>query len=89
MPNVNLQIRQGLPPIRAYVDDLTSTIPLLRKIYENITWARKKFKPTMSRSIAIIRGKPVYQSFHTGHSILLVSEQPVKRRWNNQTSIFK
>ena len=82
-----------LPPIRAYMDDLTTlttTIPctkrLLGKLQENIDWARMKFKPSKSRSISIVEGKLVEHRFRIGETdIPLVSELPVKSlgRWYN------
>lgn len=60
------QLKSGLrlPPIRAYMDDVTTltlTIPctrrLLRKLQENIEWARMKFKPNKFRSLSIVKGK--------------------------------
>ncbi|CAM4720493.1 unnamed protein product [Leuciscus chuanchicus] len=84
---------QRLPPIRAYMDDmttLTSTIActkrLLAKLHSNITWARMKLKPSKSRSISIIKGKLTDQRFNINETpIPLVSEQPVKSlgRWYN------
>ena len=81
-----LKCGQRLPPIRAYMDDmttLTSTIActkrLLGKLHDNITWARMKFKPSKSRSISIIKGKLTDQRFHINNTpIPLVSELPVK-----------
>ncbi|KAJ8414647.1 hypothetical protein AAFF_G00038490 [Aldrovandia affinis] len=53
-----------LPPIRAYMDDMTTltttaacTRRLLGKLQENIKWARVKIKPNKSRSISIIKGE--------------------------------
>ena len=77
---------QRLPPIRAYMDDmttLTSTVActkhLLGKLHANITWARMKFKPSKSRSISIVKGKLTDQRFHINNApIPLVSELPVK-----------
>lgn len=52
-----------LPLLRACIDDittLTTTVPctrkLLRKLEENISWARIKIKPSKSRSISIVKG---------------------------------
>ncbi|KAJ8346703.1 hypothetical protein SKAU_G00281040 [Synaphobranchus kaupii] len=57
------RLRQQLPPIRAYMDDittLTTTVPctkrLLTKLHQNITWARMKIKPSKCRSISIVKG---------------------------------
>ncbi len=79
------------PPIRAYMDDvttLTSTIActkrLLVNLYANITWAHMKLKPSKSRSISIVRGKLVDQRFHIDETpIPTVLEMPVKSlgRW--------
>ncbi|KAG7483186.1 hypothetical protein JOB18_042173 [Solea senegalensis] len=66
-----LQHGQQLPPIHTYMyvlTILTSTMCLLEKLNENITWARMKFKPTKSRRISIIRGELVDQRFHITHS---------------------
>ena len=84
-----------LPPVRAYMDDLTTlttTVPctkrLLGKLQENIEWARMKFKPSKSRSISIVAGKLTKQRFSIGETpIPLVSELPVKSlgRWYNDS----
>ena len=59
-----------LPPIRAYMDDMTtmtSTAPctrrLLDKLNSNLQWARMKVKPSKSRSISIVKGKVVDKRF--------------------------
>ncbi len=88
-----LQSGQRLPPVHAYMDDmttLTSTIActkrLLVKLHANITWARMKLKPSKSRSISIVRGKLVDQRFHIDETpIPTVLEMPVKSlgRWYN------
>lgn len=80
-----------LPPLRAYMDDittLTTTVPctrrLLRKLEENISWARMKIKPSKSRSISIVKGTLSDLKFFIGEdAIPTVSEQPVKSlgRW--------
>ncbi|XP_078458809.1 uncharacterized protein LOC144723905 [Lampetra planeri] len=80
-----------LPPLRAYMDDittLTTTVPctrrLLRKLEENISWARMKIKPSKSRSISIVKGVLCDLKFFIGDDqIPTVSEQPVKSlgRW--------
>ena len=84
-----------LPPIRAYMDDLTTlttTVPctkrLLGKLQENITWARMRFKPSKSRSISIVGGKLVNKRFLIGETqIPTISEMPVKSlgRWYNES----
>ncbi|MBN3281348.1 GCIP protein, partial [Polyodon spathula] len=80
-----------LPPIRAYMDDITTvtttvacTNRLLGKLTNNIEWAQMQFKPTKSRSISIIKGKVVDKTFFiNGEAIPTVSEKPVKSlgRW--------
>ncbi|KAL6484312.1 hypothetical protein MHYP_G00063570 [Metynnis hypsauchen] len=75
-----------LPPLRAYMDDittLTTTVPctrrLLRKLEENISWARMKIKPTKSRSISVVKGVLSDQQFFIGNvAIPTVYEQPIK-----------
>ncbi len=86
-----LQCNQRLPPIRAYMDDLTTlttTVPctkrLLEKLHQNITWARMKLKPSKCRSISIVKGQVTDQRFHVGGTpVPTVSEMPVKSlgRW--------
>uniref|UniRef100_A0A3P9H1W7 Reverse transcriptase domain-containing protein n=1 Tax=Oryzias latipes TaxID=8090 RepID=A0A3P9H1W7_ORYLA len=87
------QIRPGLrlPPVRAYMDDLTTltttkacTVRLLGKLHKNIELARMKIKPSKSRSISIVKGKLSDHRFHIGEEpIPTVSEKPVKSlgRW--------
>ena len=82
-----------LPPIRAYMDDMTTltttaacTRRLLGKLQENIKWARMKIKPNKSRSISIVKGELKDVKFCIGDDpIPTVSEQPVKSlgRWYN------
>ncbi|TWW73418.1 hypothetical protein D4764_15G0008120 [Takifugu flavidus] len=82
-----------LPPIRAYMDDMTTltttaacTSRLLGKLQENIKWARMKIKPSKSRSISIVKGELKNVKFLIGDDpIPTVSEQPVKSlgRWYN------
>ncbi len=86
-----LQCNQRLPPIRAYMEDLTTlttTVPctkrLLEKLHQNITWARMKLKPSKCRSISIVKGQVTDQRFHVGGTpVPTVSEMPVKSlgRW--------
>lgn len=68
-----LQCGQRLPPIRAYMDDITTmttTVPctkrLLEKLHQDITWARMKIKPSKCRSISIVKGQVTHQRFHIG-----------------------
>ncbi|KAJ8393735.1 hypothetical protein AAFF_G00057880 [Aldrovandia affinis] len=82
-----------LPPIRAYMDDMTTltttaacTRRLLGKLQENIKWARMKIKPNKPRSISIVKGELKDVRFCIGDDpIPTVSEQPVKSlgRWYN------
>ncbi|KAL1279297.1 hypothetical protein QQF64_025970 [Cirrhinus molitorella] len=86
-----LQCNQRLPPIRAYMDDLTTlttTVPctrrLLEKLHQNITWARMKLKPSKCRSISIIKGQVTDQRFYIGGiPVPTVLEMPIKSlgRW--------
>ncbi len=59
-----------LPPIRAYMDDMTTitttntcTKRLLYKLQGNIRWARMEIKPSKCRSISIIKGQIVNERF--------------------------
>jgi len=61
-----------LPPIRAYMDDMTTmttkvacTNRLLGKLTDNFEWERMQFKPSKSRSISIVKGKVVDETFNT------------------------
>ena len=84
-----------LPPIRAYMDDMTTltttaacTRRLLAKLQDNIKWARMKIKPSKSRSISIVKGQLKDVRFCIGDDpIPTVSEQPVKSlgRWYNES----
>ncbi|TWW59294.1 hypothetical protein D4764_06G0008240, partial [Takifugu flavidus] len=74
------------PPIRAYMDDLTVTtsVPGCRWILQGlerlILWARMSFKPTMSRSMVLKKGKVVdkFRFSISGTIIPSITEQPVK-----------
>ncbi|KAK7886737.1 hypothetical protein WMY93_026358 [Mugilogobius chulae] len=80
-----------LPPIRAYMDDLTTltstkacTRRLLAKLQENIKWAQMEIKPSKSRSVSIVKGKLDQCRFYIGEDpIPTVTERPVKSlgRW--------
>ncbi|XP_062888558.1 uncharacterized protein LOC134337458 [Mobula hypostoma] len=79
-------VGQRLPPIRAYMDDitiLTTTVPctkrLLEKRHQNVTWVRMKIKPSKCRSISIVKGQVTDKRFHIdGTPVPTVSEMPVK-----------
>ena len=80
-----------LPPIRAYMDDMTTMTPtapctsrLLDKLNSNLQWARMKVKPSKSRSISIVKGKVVGKKFVINDEVVpTVLEKPVKSlgRW--------
>ncbi|KAJ8016900.1 hypothetical protein DPEC_G00012150 [Dallia pectoralis] len=84
-----------LPPIRAYMDDMTILTTtkvcarrLLNKLQENIQWARMEIKPSKSRSISFVKGKLSEQRFYVGKEpIPTVAEKPVKSlgRWYYDT----
>lgn len=90
---VQLQPGLRLPPIRAYMDDMTTLTPtlpctrqLLRKLQENIKWARMKLKPSKSRSLSVVRGKLSDQRFYIGDEpIPTVAEKPISGRWYSAT----
>ena len=80
-----------LPPIRAYMDDMTTitttsacTKRLLDKLQGNIKWARMEIKPSKSRSISIVKGQLANERFHINNEpIPTVLEKPIKSlgRW--------
>ncbi len=82
-----------LPPIRAYMDDMTTitmtnacTKCLLYKLQGNIRWARMEIKPSKSRSISIIKGQIVNERFYiSDEPIPTILEKPIKSlgRWYN------
>ncbi len=90
---VGQKLKSGLrlPPIRAYMDDMTILTTtkacarrLLNKLQENIQWARMEIKPSKSRSISIVKGKLSEHRFYVGEEpIPTVAEKPVKSlgRW--------
>ncbi|KAL2078851.1 hypothetical protein ACEWY4_024595 [Coilia grayii] len=60
---VKLPSGQRLPPVRGYMDDITTilqtaacTARLLKRIDELVAWARMKIKPTKSRSLSLRKG---------------------------------
>ena len=80
-----------LPPIRAYMDDVTTitttsacTKRLLDKLQRNIKWARMEIKSSKSRSVSIIKGQLTNKRFHINNEpIPTVLEKPIKSlgRW--------
>lgn len=91
------KIKPGLrlPPIRAYMDDMTTLITtkactrqLLEKSQQNIEWARMKIQPSKSRSLSIIKGRLSDHQFFIGEEpIPTMMEKPVKSlgRWYDAT----
>ncbi|KAJ8412584.1 hypothetical protein AAFF_G00129200 [Aldrovandia affinis] len=60
---IKLQSGQRLPPLRSYMDDVTSIlqtsaciIRLLKRLDELVSWARMKIKPSKSRSLSLRKG---------------------------------
>lgn len=84
---VKLPSGQRLPPVRGYMDDLTTilqtaacTTRLLKRIDELVGWARMKIKPAKSRSLSLRKG---VRSDHTifvagGEKIPLLASQPIR-----------
>ena len=82
---------EELPPIRAFMDDLTILCPntkaaseILARLEELMDWGRMKFKTRKSRSLVLKRG--TLDEFHfllCGEEIPSIQEQPVKSlgRW--------
>ena len=74
-----LQGGPRLPPIRAFMDDMTtmtSTAPctsrLLDKLNSNLQWARMKVKPSKSRSLSIVKGKVVDKNLAINEFIFII-----------------
>ena len=84
------KVFEVLPPIRAFMDDLTCTQKttegmrkLLQRLEELIDWVRMKFKPKKCRALVLRKGKIVPDSFEIGdgRELMLmpsVLEQEVK-----------
>ena len=82
---------EELPPIRAFMDDLTLLCPsteavmnILSKLEELMDWSRMKFKTRKSRSLVLRKGKPVNVHFMLcDEETPSVQDQPVKSlgRW--------
>ncbi|KAK0138756.1 LINE-1 retrotransposable element ORF2 protein [Merluccius polli] len=84
---VKLPSGQRLPPVRGYMDDITTilqtaacTTRLLKRIDELVGWARMKIKPSKSRSLSLRKG---VRSDHTtfvagGEEIPLLASQPIR-----------
>ena len=82
---------QTLPPLRAFMDDITILSPdqkgverALERLQLLIRWAKMKFKPQKSRSLSLKKGKVVNCIFSVeGERLPTVREAPVKSlgRW--------
>jgi len=84
------RVNEQLPPIRAFMDDLTCTqqryeemVKLLRRLEELIGWVRMQFKPRKCRALVLRKGKIVSDSFEIGDGVGVmlmpsVLEKPVK-----------
>ena len=75
------------PPNKAFVDDMTIATKsvvegrwALQELTEVITWARMKFKPSKSRSLAIVKGKVCNQYRFKIHDewIPTLAEKPIR-----------
>lgn len=84
---IKLPSGQRLPPLRTYMDDVTSllqtaacTSRLLKRMDELMSWARMKIKPSKSRSLSLRRGVRNDSTIFVigGEKIPLLSEQPIK-----------
>ncbi|KAI8516566.1 hypothetical protein Bbelb_051470 [Branchiostoma belcheri] len=90
-PGMSLEGSDELPPIRAFMDDLTLLNPntkvsqkILDRLDELMVWARMKFKTKKSRSLVLKQGRLCDYNFALGgEKIPSIQEQPVKSlgRW--------
>ena len=83
-------MREQLPPIRAFMDDLTcmqqsyeGMVKLLHRLQELIKWLRMQFKPHKCRTLVLKKGRIVDDSFELGDGSSVmrmpsVVEKPVK-----------
>lgn len=84
------RLREKLPPIRAFMDDLTCAqdsyegmVALLKRLEEMIGWVRMQFKPKKCRALVLRKGRVVEESFEVGDGegmmrMPSVLEKPVK-----------
>ncbi|KAJ8414518.1 hypothetical protein AAFF_G00037200 [Aldrovandia affinis] len=84
---IKLQSGQRLPPLRSYMDDITSilqtaacTTRLLKRLDELVSWARMKIKPSKSRSLSL---RKRFRNENTifvagGEQIPLLVTQPIQ-----------
>ena len=85
-PGEQLENGVTLPPLKAFMDDITSLIrgthdtqEMLKRLQELITRSRMKAKPPKSRSLSIIHGTVTETRFFINDDpIPTVREQPVK-----------
>ncbi|KAL2104213.1 hypothetical protein ACEWY4_001081 [Coilia grayii] len=84
---VKLPSGQRLPPVRGYMDDITTilqtaacTARLLKRSDELVAWARMKIKPTKSRSLSLRKGVRSDRTIFVagGEEIPLLATQPVR-----------
>ncbi|KAJ8393990.1 hypothetical protein AAFF_G00055230 [Aldrovandia affinis] len=84
---IKLQSGQRLPPLRSYMDDVTSilqtaacTTRLLKRLDELVSWARMKIKPSKSRSLSLRKGVRNGNTIFVagGEQIPLLVTQPIQ-----------
>lgn len=86
-----LQCGQRLPPIRAYIDDITTvtltTVPctkrLLDNLHQNITWANMKLKPSKCRRISIVKGQIKDDNFILAEHQSRLFQKCQSKAWDN------
>lgn len=85
---VRLSTGQKFPPLRGFMDDITSLLPtapctarLLRRMDELMSWARMKIKPARSQSLSLRKGvRSDYTIFTVGgERIPLLADRTIKR----------
>ncbi|CAJ1055532.1 hypothetical protein H4Q32_028574 [Xyrichtys novacula] len=84
---IKLPSGQRLPPLRTYMDDVTSllrmaacTSRLLKRIDKLMSWVRMRIKPSKSWSLSLRRGVRHDSTIFSvgGEKTPLLSEQPIK-----------
>ncbi|MCG8431805.1 MAG: hypothetical protein MJA29_11615 [Candidatus Omnitrophica bacterium] len=86
-----LENQVTLPPMRAFMDDVTTMVPskketkdLLQRLHDLFTRSRMKAKPKNSCNLSLIQGKAKNIHFSIGGDVIpTVKEEPVKSlgRW--------
>ena len=81
-----LQEGLRLPPVRAFIEDITTmmSFDMFHKLNSHLQWARLKIEPNKSRSFSSVKGKVVGRRFVVNDEVVLtVLEKPVKSlgRW--------